>query len=212
MTAPTDPIREALKTCTGCKKEKVAMAFYRSCARCKDCFRAYEQRCSRERKDVTADQVRAAFDYDSDAGALRWKLTQSGAVAGQIAGHVHANGYHRVGWRGTSFPLHRLIWLHVRGSPLPEEVDHINGNPLDNHIENLRAATRKTNALNLKTFSNNTSGAKGVYLHKRSKKWIARIQRDGKDVILGAFTEFSLAVAKRKEAELEIYGEFANDR
>lgn len=200
------------KTCSMCKAAKTTEDFFRSCSRCKECFRNYARVCANERKNVTAEQVREAFDYDPKEGVLRWKIKRSGAVVGEVAGHINVHGYHRVGWRGTCFQLHRLIWIHFYGSAAPEEIDHINGIPSDNRIGNLRAATRSTNALNLKTFSNNKSGAKGVCRSKWGNKWLARINKGGKAYDLGSFDDFDSAVAARKAAEIELYGEFANDR
>lgn len=47
------------------------------------------------------------------------------------------------------------------------------GNISNNKIENLRPATVKQNSQNRSKQINNTSGYKGVYLHKASKKWVA---------------------------------------
>jgi hypothetical protein len=40
-------------------------------------------------------------------------------------------------------------------------------------IENLRVATIKQNGHNRRKQVNNTSGYKGVYLHKSTRKWVA---------------------------------------
>jgi hypothetical protein len=53
----------------------------------------------------------------------------------------------------------------------PEEVDHVNNDKSDNRIENLRAADRTSNKFNSLLSSHNTSGVKGVSLHKPTNQW-----------------------------------------
>lgn len=56
--------------------------------------------------------------------------------------------------------------------------------------------------------STNTSGYNGVYLNRRSGKWIAQIGFKGKTYYLGSFRVIEDAVKARREAEQRIYGEF----
>jgi hypothetical protein len=94
-----------------------------------------------------------------------------------VKGSVQVNG------RRQYVRLHRLI-LGVEDGVL---VDHINRNPLDNRRSNLRIASPSLNGLNRGIQRNNTSGYRGVKLHKPSGRWIARIQIDGKFRYLGRF-------------------------
>lgn len=55
--------------------------------------------------------------------------------------------------------------------------------------------------------SSNTSGYTGVYLDKRTGKWVAQITFKGKTYRLGAFEEIQDAVAARKRGE-EMHDEF----
>ena len=66
-------------------------------------------------------------------------------------------------------------------------VDHINGNGFDNRRENLRIVTPEENALNRKKYTNNKSGFKGVYWHKRIKKWGVEIRAFNKRKHIGYF-------------------------
>lgn len=59
-----------------------------------------------------------------------------------------------------------------------------------------------------KLISTNTSGCRGVYYDKNSKKWRARIKFKGKLISLGSYLEFDDAVKARKEAETSIYTSF----
>lgn len=54
---------------------------------------------------------------------------------------------------------------------------------------------------------NNTSGIKGVSWHKRSGKWVARIQIRGKIINLGYYKNPEDAAAARKQAEEKLLAE-----
>jgi hypothetical protein len=100
--------------------------------------------------------------------------------------------------------LHRAIL-----QPTKEfEVDHINGNGLDNRKTNLRLATSSQNRWNTRKQTNNTSGFKGVYYHKRSKKWRAQIKLSRKKFHLGHFNTPEEAYAAYCVANERLHGEF----
>lgn len=101
--------------------------------------------------------------------------------------------------------LHRFLFKSNNN----ELIDHINGNKLDNRKCNLRIVDYSKNAMNSKTPSNNTSGIKGVYWDKRSNKWEAAIQINMKKKSLGYFKNKEDAIKARKEAEKELFGEYA---
>lgn len=99
--------------------------------------------------------------------------------------------------------MHRLIM------PCEESyvIDHINHNPADNRKINLRICTQQENSFNKAIPKNNTSGCVGVILIS-SNKWNARIRKDGKCIYLGNYSTFEEAVAARKKAEVELFGEY----
>ncbi len=80
----------------------------------------------------------------------------------------------------------KKIYLHreVLQAPL---VDHRNEDTLDCRRENLRAATRSQNGANRGANANNKSGYKGVSFDKRTGKWLAQLQVQGRKVWLGRF-------------------------
>jgi len=91
-------------------------------------------------------------------------------------------------------------------------VDHINGDPLDNRRQNLRPATPSQNQANRTKYQGRrgvTSRYKGVCWHRKDKKWMARIYRDGKQIYLGGFDCEIEAAKAYDSAALEIFGEFA---
>ena len=103
--------------------------------------------------------------------------------------------------------LHRLLM----DAPLDKDVDHINHNKLDNRKCNLRIAFDYENLWNQKISKNNTSGITGVYFEKNTKKWIAKICVNRKQIFLGRFNVFEEAAKARKQAEEKYYGEFSYD-
>lgn len=111
--------------------------------------------------------------------------------------------------RMSEIKLHRL----VMGANDGDVIDHKNHprrheHKIDNRKCNLRYATDSQNAMNRHTHSNNTSGVKGVGWKKEFQKWCAYICKDYKQIHLGYFDSFDEAVAARKKAEKELFGEW----
>ncbi len=107
----------------------------------------------------------------------------------------------------------KLTYLHrfITGAiSTQDKVDHINGNQLDNRLSNLRICSNSDNLCNHHgPYKNNRCGALGVYRCQRTNKWRARIRRNNKVVEIGRFDSLESAVAARRKAELDIFGEFA---
>lgn len=101
--------------------------------------------------------------------------------------------------------LHRLIMCNPKGF----EVDHIDNNKLNNCKSNLRVCSRHENAANKPITFKNTSGYKGVYLHTKAKRWVARIQFKNKMHHLGMFQDAKEAAKTYNNAALRYFGEFA---
>lgn len=120
---------------------------------------------------------------------------------------LHGYWYAMSSTSGNNKPLymHRVILM-----PPPNVlIDHRNGNGLDNRRHNLRLCNHQENARNAKLSSNNSSGMAGVHWHIHQQRWIARITVDYKKIQLGSFKDLDEAIAARKAAELEYFGEFA---
>lgn len=100
--------------------------------------------------------------------------------------HLHPCGY-AIGRPGAKnkILLHRFIMDAQKG----EDIDHINGNKLDNRRNNLRACSRTQNKQNQHKVMS-ASGFKGVSRAGKAyktKKWIATIRNNGKQINLGYF-------------------------
>lgn len=73
---------------------------------------------------------------------------------------------------------HRLGY-YIHHGEIKGQIDHINGNRSDNRLINLRDISKIEN-------SQHRTTAKGVYWHKKTKKYYTKIVRYGK-VILGNY-------------------------
>lgn len=141
---------------------------------------------------VSQDRILILFNYDSKTGQLTRKIGRGGRLKGAIAGTKDSYGYLQCAVDGKLYLVHRLIWLYMYGQFPTEEVDHIDFDRTNNRIDNLRLASRAKNMHNLAgARSDSLTGAKGVSFKKG--KYIARIQRFGTRLYLGAFTSKELA-------------------
>lgn len=113
---------------------------------------------------------------------------------------------------GGVWPFSKTIRLHreIMSAPSGVQVDHINGDGLDCRRVNMRLCTHTENQHNSRRRTDNTSGYRGVYLHKASKKWDARIKVNGKVLFLGHFTSPEAAARAYDEAAKKYHGDFAN--
>lgn len=123
--------------------------------------------------------------------------------AGKVAGSPHTTGYVKITCNYKYYLAHRIIWeMHNGKIPKGMEVDHINHIKNDNRIENLRLVSRSVNSRNLKKDKRNKSGFTGVHFDKRSGKWIAQVQLNGKLVCLYCGDSFNEAINERKKANI----------
>lgn len=107
---------------------------------------------------------------------------------------------------GRQVLMHRLIM----SAPDGVFVDHQNRDGLDNRRSvNLRFCTNAQNMMNITKTEGRTSQFKGVSWHKHSQKWCAAIQKSGKSVHLGAFTEEERAARQYDRAARLMFGQFA---
>lgn len=165
------------------------------CEHCKINAAARKLRSSKERRaknkyDITAEEVRAAFEYDPLTGDFvrRGKRT--------VLGTLNAGGYLMISLLGWTFRAHRLAWMYVHGRWPSGKIDHINGSRIDNRIENLREVSDAVNCQNLRApKSHNRSGYLGVVWRPLSLKWAARITVDKKIIHLGLFDSAEAASA-----------------
>lgn len=159
--------------------------------------------------------LRKLLRYDPDTGKLFWLprpvemfasvgagKTWNTKHADQEAGSPCDRGYLRIKVYGRMISCHRIAWLLHTGHWPSAEIDHINGNTSDNRIINLRDVLPCVNLRNAKKRLNNTSGKTGVYLHKKSGKWMASIGIGGKLKHIGLYASIDEAIQARAKAEV----------
>jgi hypothetical protein len=175
-------------------------------------------------KRLTAAQLRSVLHYDPETGLFRWHATIDHWRAGLPAGtkskrHVvlglgttrrtNQQRHYVLGIKKRVYLAHRLAWLYVYGTWPKGHIDHINCDGSDNRIANLRLATPRQNCCNRRRRSDNTSGVKGVSWSKRTKRWVAHIQHQGKNRHVGSYVSIEEAAAGYAAAAVRFHGEYA---
>lgn len=123
--------------------------------------------------------------------------------------HLHSRGYAARSIGGRKYKSYVLAHRWIVGADRGDEVDHINGDKLDNRRVNLRLVTHSQNICNRPTQSNNTSGYRGVYWHRKLEKWGAQIKVDGRQNYLGVHLTLEDAARAYDAAACRFFGEFA---
>jgi len=101
--------------------------------------------------------------------------------------------------------MHRYLFCSDNDSLL---VDHINRNTLDNRKINIRLIENKNNTKNRNgKNSNNTTGYRNVSLI--GGKYVVQLQVDGKNMVLGKFSDVDDAGKFAEEMRLKYYKEYA---
>lgn len=153
-------------------------------------------------KEIPLTQGQAALVDDDMFDFLNqwkwWAQWNPGTKSFYAAQHAGSRRF-----RPTIY-MARLIMQTPKGF----DCDHINHQTLDNRKSNLRNCTRSQNTMNSHLRSDNTTGSKGVRLHRN--KFQARIMVNGKIVFCKDFPTLEEAIAAREEAVRKYHGEFAN--
>ena len=169
----------------------------------------------------SARYLRACFIYDAQIGKLWWKKRPRSHFPSdkefrrwnkvwpgrEAFTCVNAAGYKIGAIAGVTYTVSRVIWKFMTGKDPTSFIDHKDLNTQNNCWSNLRCATQSQNGINRKT-TVGASGVIGIRVNKQ-KTWDARIHKDKKYIYLGAFPTKELAIAARRKAERELYGEFA---
>lgn len=110
-----------------------------------------------------------------------------------------------------SFLVHRLVFItFTKCIDDGYEIDHIDGDKTNNKLYNLRVVTKYQNSMNRKpNVKNKTSKYKGVYYHRRDKKWKVQIGINKKKKWIGEFIIEKDAAKAYDRAALSLFGEYA---
>lgn len=118
----------------------------------------------------SADDLRAAFNYNPATGEITNKVRRGNALAGSKAGSQRKDGYVQILFNYKKYLGHRIAWKIYTGTEPPVHIDHLNRNPSDNRWCNLRASDP------LKNQGNRLSG-RGLNLagtKRNGKRWCAK--------------------------------------
>jgi len=161
-------------------------------------------------KELSLERLKEVALYDPLDGSFtrRSPMGRHGChQAGQKMGRVGLNGYIHISIDCQIYYGHRLAWLYMTGKWPIAQVDHIDRNRANNIFDNLREATNAQNQWNRKCLR--TDGRKGIYLHKLSGLWTARIKVNGISHSLGYFKSPDDAHAAYVSASKIHHGEFS---
>lgn len=106
--------------------------------------------------------------------------------------------------------MHRLILGLEPGDK--RQGDHINRDTLDNRRSNLRIASPSQNAWNQGVRRISSTGYKGVFYYRKTRKWGAKIGVRRTRLFLGYFITPELAHEAYCRAAAKYHGEFARTK
>jgi len=173
-------------------------------------LQAVEEEVKKVKSELTQAKVKRLFEYRD--GELYWKVDQGNKSKKGDKAHFYLNtaGYYYlyIPSKQKLYNVSRLIFLMFHGY-LPEKISYIDNNSQNTRIENLRAATISQVKCSAKRPKSNSSGYKGVYLHKKKNKYIAQIKKNKKYYYLGSFYTSEEAYKAYCKAARKLHGEFA---
>ena len=139
-------------------------------------------------------------DYDRVVKAGKWQAVDCNGLLYARRQFVDSSA-------GTP-GVQRTLYMHtfLTGWPL---VDHVNGVTLDNRRCNLRPATKAQNNQNRRPNPKARSGFKGVFWHKQSQLWHARLTHQRRTHSLRYHHTAEEAARAYDRAALELFGEYA---
>jgi HNH endonuclease/NUMOD4 motif/AP2 domain len=163
--------------------------------------------------ELMADTAENIEFWQAIVGYEDYSISTAGRVRNEkknkeLRQSTYSCGYYAVYLHGKQFGVARLIAQAF--IPNPDnlaEVDHINRNKTDNRVDNLRWASRGQQGANRDKFKE--GGYKGVSLHKRNNKWIAKIRVNNKHYNLGSYENEHEAALIYNWFALKLHKEFA---
>lgn len=166
-------------------------------------------------KDWPFERLSQQFSFDPSTGELRWAKHYLKTYVGKLAQWFNASdGYFYTRLPGgVIVPTHRILFALYSGIGLDlifYEIDHKDRNRVRNVKGNLRPATSSANKHNASLSKANTSGYKGVNMHKQTGRWRATICLNKKHKHLGYFDTPEEARDAREAASKLLHGSFAS--
>ena len=160
-------------------------------------------------KFVRLDPSDGSFVWLMRSGDDRITKGWNSKYAGKRADNLMCIGYRRILIHGRYFLAHRVVWLLTFGEWPENEIDHIDCDPANNRIQNLRPANRSQQNQNQRISRRNKAGIKGVFFDARDKKWVAKLNKDGRQVFSGYFSTSDEAKRAYAVAATQHFGAYA---
>ncbi len=155
-------------------------------------------------QEIPLTQNQVALVDDSDYEFLsQWRWFACKHRSGNFYAKRHTQGNEK----RTTIHMSRQILGLERGDK--RQADHINHITLDNQLTNLRICTSQQNQMNRETHIESSSIYKGVSWDKKTKKWLAQIQVQRKNIHLGRFRFEELAALAYDFAAMRYFKGFA---
>lgn len=156
----------------------------------------------------TYEYISGLLSYNSEAGEFLSLRT------GKRKASYRRSGYVLIDLCNVAFSAHRLAWLLTHREWPSGNLDHINGDKADNRISNLRIASVAQNAQNRPVRTRYLS--KCIYLEnskkKRIKKFLVRVQANGKRHHIGRFRTEEEAKVAAVSAIKRLHGKFTHSQ
>jgi len=116
--------------------------------------------------------------YNEQTGVVsvikRWSVRGGRYKSGSAWGYPNRKGYLRAKFRGKDYYVHRVIWYLKTGiDPELSTPDHIDGIRDNNCWDNLRLLSSQSEQLM-------NTGSLGYYWSKQIKRFVSRINADGR--------------------------------
>lgn len=161
------------------------------------------------RAPLTVERLREVLSYDPETGVLSRRHSRFRALQGKDAGSLDSWGYRQIRIDGRLYLAHRLAWFYVTGKWPEGGLDHANCDKADNRFANLRPAGLAENARNKPRSAANSSGLKGAFWRKDTRRWFSKICVNRRNVFLGNFDTPEAAHQAYCKAAREHHGDFA---
>jgi len=161
-------------------------------------------------RTLTQEYLKSILNYNPETGVLTWAIFKNArAQIGDVAGTKDSKGYIQIRIDNRFYRAHRIIWIYVYGETPTHNIDHIDGNRSNNAISNLRLASVSQNNQNRKRNEKSSTQYKGIYLVKKSGKFVAQIKKNRVHHYLGLFDTPEEAHSAYCKKAKELFGEFA---
>lgn len=168
---------------------------------------ALREKAKKNQYDLSGEY---GIGYDSNGREFYFDLEDYDLIKDYLWSTDNYGYIRSTGGGGEARIMMHVLIMGTKDKPI--YVDHIRAERKnDNRKCNLRLATKSQNNMNIGLRSNNTSGVTGISYAKNINRWHAYINKNGKRMNIGYYSDFEEAVAARKEFEEALFGDRSYD-